>query len=67
VHVHAGTDRGLAVEVCDDGAGGRNRSAGAGVGIRGMRERAASTGGVLAAGPGPRAGFVVRAEWDGRS
>ena len=67
VHVRAGRDRGLAVEVCDDGTGGSTRSAGTGVGIRGMRERAASTGGVLEAGPGPRAGFVVRAEWDGRA
>jgi signal transduction histidine kinase len=67
VHVHTGSDRGLAVEVCDDGAGGRTGSAGAGVGIRGMQERAASTGGVLEAGPGPEVGFVVRAEWDGRS
>ena len=67
VHLRAGSDRGLALEVCDDGAGGGTRSAGAGVGIRGMQERAASTGGVLEAGPGPYAGFVVRAEWDGRS
>lgn len=67
VHVRADGDRSLAVEVCDDGVGGRAATAGTGVGIRGMRERAASTGGVLVAGPGPEAGFVVRAEWDGRS
>jgi len=55
------------VEVCDDGTGAPAGSAGTGVGIRGMRERAASTGGRLDAGPGRHGGFVVRATWNGRS
>jgi signal transduction histidine kinase len=66
VRVHAGIDQGLAVEVSDDGAGRGTRSAGAGVGIRGMQERAASTGGAVEAGPGPDGGFVVRAVWGAR-
>lgn len=36
--------------------------AGAGFGIRGMRERAAAVGGFLEAGPLPSGGFLVRAE-----
>ena len=67
VIVHAGSDRSLTVEVCDDGTGAPAGSAGTGVGIRGMRERAASTGGRLDAGPGRHGGFVVRAAWNGRS
>ena len=38
-------DRGLTVEVTDDGAGEVGPSTGTGLGIRGMRERAESTGG----------------------
>jgi signal transduction histidine kinase len=66
VTVRAGHDRGLTVEVCDDGAGTHRGSGGTGIGIRGMRERAESTGGRLAAGPAPHGGFTVRATWDGR-
>jgi signal transduction histidine kinase len=69
VTVRAGDDRGLVVEVCDDGFGPRasiGAGSGTGTGIRGMRERAESTGGRLEAGPGAQGGFTVRAEWDGR-
>lgn len=38
---------------------------GSGVGLVGLRERVAASGGVLSAGP-DEAGFVVRAEWSGR-
>jgi signal transduction histidine kinase len=69
VTVHAGEDRSLSVEVCDDGAGIQRESAGVasagtGVGIRGMRERATSTGGHFEARESPSGGFVVRASWD---
>jgi signal transduction histidine kinase len=67
VHVRAGEDRSLTVEVCDDGTGtapGSSVSAGAGVGIPGMLERARSSGGQLEAGESPSGGFVVRASWD---
>jgi signal transduction histidine kinase len=46
------------VEVCDDGEGA---DAPEGNGIRGMRERAATLGGTLAARPRPGGGFLVRA------
>jgi signal transduction histidine kinase len=46
------------VEVCDDGQGA---DAAEGNGIRGMRERAATLGGTLAARPRPGGGFLVRA------
>jgi signal transduction histidine kinase len=46
------------VEVGDDGAAAE---ASDGNGIRGMRERAATLGGTLAAGPRPGGGFLVRA------
>ena len=48
----------VTVEVRDDGAG---TDAGEGNGIRGMRERAATLGGTLAAGPRPDGGCSVRA------
>jgi signal transduction histidine kinase len=69
VTVRVEDDRSLHVEVCDDGVGaaGASASSGSGIGIRGMRERAESTGGRLDAGPGPRGGFVVRAGWGPRS
>jgi signal transduction histidine kinase len=55
---------GLTVEVVDDGAGSNGAArAGAGLGIVGMRERAAASGGVLQAGPRAEGGFLVRAEW----
>jgi signal transduction histidine kinase len=66
VVVRSGGDGSLAVEVCDDGSGTPTDSAGAGVGIRGMHERAASTGGRLDVGPGRHGGFVVRAAWGGQ-
>lgn len=56
---------GLRVEVADDGpatAGGRE-TAGSGVGITGMRERARATGGSLSAGHRPGGGFLVSAHW----
>ena len=69
VTVHAEEDRGLHVEIRDDGAGAASAaaSAGSGIGIRGMRERAESTGGHLEAGPAPQGGFLVRADWRARS
>jgi signal transduction histidine kinase len=56
----------LTVTVTDDGppADGRadgRADAGPGHGIRGMRERTASVGGTLEAGPGPGGGFTVTA------
>ena len=59
-------DGGLAVDVLDDGTGsGHDGPApslpGAGTGITGMRERAATAGGRLDAGPRPGRGFAVRA------
>jgi signal transduction histidine kinase len=69
VTVRAEEDRSLHVEVRDDGVGAAcsPSSGGTGIGIRGMRERAESTGGHLEAGPGPQGGFVVRADWRPRS
>jgi signal transduction histidine kinase len=63
VTVRASADRGLLIEVRDDGAGASPSSAGSGTGIRGMRERAESSGGQLEAAAGPDGGFVVRACW----
>ena len=48
----------VVVEVGDDGKGAETAE---GNGIRGMRERAATLGGTLAAGPRPGGGFLVRA------
>ena len=67
VAVRAGDDGTLLVEVSDDGSGEHASSPGAGTGIRGMRERAESTGGTLQAGPQPGGGFAVRASWGWRS
>jgi signal transduction histidine kinase len=71
VTVRAEENRSLHVEVCDDGVGAKAPAAapssGSGIGIRGMRERAESTGGHLDAGPGAQGGFVVRAGWGPRS
>jgi len=54
-------DRGLTVQVDDDGQGGPGNGAGAGNGIRGMQERARALGGQLEAGPKPNGGFRVTA------
>jgi signal transduction histidine kinase len=51
---HAGE---LAIQVTDDGRGGRVN--GAGYGITGMRERATLLNGEFTAGPGPEGGFRV--------
>ena len=58
----------VTVEVADEGparpAGGdRDRAAGSGHGIIGMRERVAVFGGELTAGPRPEGGFLVRARF----
>jgi signal transduction histidine kinase len=68
---HAATDRArvdlryepeeLAIEIVDDGAGGRAAMYGAGHGLVGMRERAALHGGSLEAGPLPVRGYRVAA------
>lgn len=54
---------GLVVEVVDNGNGSGSAASGSGMGIRGMRERAESTGGSLEAGPVSGGGFRVRATW----
>jgi len=53
----------LCVQVSDTGIGAGHQPAGAatGHGLIGMRERAASVGGMLRAGPGSHGGFEVRA------
>jgi signal transduction histidine kinase len=57
---HAGGE--VVVDVLDDGCGGAaDGGVGAGRGIAGMRERARTLGGTLAAGPCPEGGFRVRA------
>ncbi len=49
------------IEVHDDGRGETNRSTGGGYGLVGMRERVATYGGRLSAGPHALGGFRVRA------
>jgi signal transduction histidine kinase len=51
----------LLLEITDDGVGTNNDSDSAGLGIVGMRERAAAFGGELEAGPRPDGGFRVKA------
>jgi signal transduction histidine kinase len=52
----------ITITVANDGCPGQPvLSPGIGNGIRGMRERAAATGGTLAAGPRPDGGFLVTA------
>ena len=60
-------DDDLSVEVDDDGRGRGDGTAGAGRGIAGMRERVASLGGELEAGPNRDGGFrvVARLPLDG--
>jgi signal transduction histidine kinase len=55
-------DGSLHIEVRDDGRGVNGRSAEAGHGLAGMRERVAVYGGSLEAGPQPGGGFAVVAE-----
>jgi len=64
VTVRVDGDR-LTVEVADDGPGVATEpeASRTGMGIRGMRERAETTGGTLVAGPRPGRGFMVRATW----
>jgi signal transduction histidine kinase len=53
----------LQIEIRDEGRGNTfTTAAGSGHGIHGMRERAASLGGTLTAGPTGSGGFAVRAE-----
>jgi len=60
VHLRYWPDE-LEIEVVDDGrANGAASSAAGGLGLIGMRERAALHGGQLVAGPGPAGGFAVR-------
>ena len=60
-------DHGIDVEIYNDGpvsgilAGRASRGGGAGLGIAGMRERAAAYGGSVTAGPRAGGGWVVRA------
>ncbi|HWH93336.1 MAG TPA: histidine kinase [Baekduia sp.] len=55
----------LRVAITNDGGAARARGApGTGVGLRGMRERAAATGGSLDAAVTERGGFRVIAEWE---
>ncbi len=53
--------RAVEVEVRDDGRGAAASSDGRGLGVTGMRERAAVHGGTLEAGPAPGGGFAVSA------
>lgn len=72
VVVRAGPGRRLTVRVGDNGTGSRpdptsagtGAGTGTGTGIRGMRERAESSGGRLEAGPAPGGGFLVSAVWE---
>lgn len=56
-------DEVVRIDVLDDGSGAPPDAAAfaPGFGLRGMRERAESLGGVLEAGPRPEGGFAVRA------
>ena len=54
-------DAGVGLEVADDGMGPPSRGRGQGMGLAGMRERAALLGGDLEVGPRPGGGFAVRA------
>jgi signal transduction histidine kinase len=60
-------DRGVVLDVIDDGprvpGPTPQLAGGSGMGIRGMRERVAATGGALEVGPRADGGFHVRASW----
>ncbi|NUR31063.1 MAG: sensor histidine kinase [Catenulispora sp.] len=66
VEVAGPTETGLLVQVSDAGPATAGGAGGCGVGIRGMHERVASTGGTFEAGRTPEGGFLVRARWEGR-
>lgn len=55
-------ERVLGVQVEDDGVAGTERPPVEGTGLTGMRERVASLGGTLRAGPRSEGGFLVRVE-----
>jgi signal transduction histidine kinase len=60
IHVRLRLDRGLSIEVRDDGAPNGNGTAwSAGVGLRSMQERAAELGGSCVAGPSGSGGLVT--------
>jgi signal transduction histidine kinase len=63
VVVRIADDRGVRVEVSDDGPTMPGDAGGSGMGIRGMRERVEATGGTLDVGPRAEGGFLVRASW----
>jgi len=67
VRLTPGPEAGLVVSVVDPGPAELDGATGSGVGLRGMRERVATTGGRLHAGPTLTGGFEVRAEWNGRA
>jgi signal transduction histidine kinase len=60
VVVRADSDM-LTITVADDGTGPDRPTAGAGAGVRGMRERAEALGGTLDAGPAAEGGWRVEA------
>src|SRR4051794_33797441 len=65
-HAHAASvvvraDDTLTIVVADDGTGPDRPGAGAGAGVRGMRERAEALGGTLQAGPRSEGGWRVEA------
>lgn len=61
VRVRVDADAQLRVEIRDDGRGAAARDDGDGHGLIGMRERAASVGGTMTAGPATGGGYVVSA------
>lgn len=61
VALRVSVGRAVEVEVRDDGHGAAASSDGRGLGLTGMRERAAVHGGTLEAGPAPGGGFAVSA------
>jgi signal transduction histidine kinase len=67
VRLTPGPQAGLVVSVVDPGPAKLDGATGSGVGLRGMSERVATTGGRLHAGPTLTGGFEVRAEWNGRA
>lgn len=65
IEIVAGDGGALSVTVVDDGAPATAATAGSGVGLQGMRERARASGGRLVAGRAPDGGFRVHASWEG--